>query len=244
MKAGFERPSFKEGKGRKRASRAPNFTLKEIVQKQGLRSITLISCPIHQTGIELQLIQIKHYFFGKIWVLLPLEGALHLPLLLGGLFNLVGDPGQKLLKVGQELGLILTELGPQAAYLPWAGGDRDRGEGCSPAPCPHLFSCMTYDLAGAARLKLCSHFTRHWEGSGGDKEWKLRHILQVKSCTTLLELVPTAAGHVWTSSRFMAVFSFLYFYTLEFLKWTLVRCSCEMHILNLYIRRCFGDTCE
>ena len=56
-----------------------------------------------------------HYLYS----LLPLEGALHLLLLLVGLFDLVGDPGQELLKIGQEVRLISPELRPEAAHLAW-----------------------------------------------------------------------------------------------------------------------------
>lgn len=50
---------------------------------------------------------------------LPLEGALHLLLLLVGFFDLVGDPGQELFKVEQQVGLIPSELGPETAHLAW-----------------------------------------------------------------------------------------------------------------------------
>lgn len=53
---------------------------------------------------------------------LPLEGTLHLLLLLVGLLDLVGDTGQELLKVGQEVRLISPELGPKTAHLPWTEG--------------------------------------------------------------------------------------------------------------------------
>lgn len=50
---------------------------------------------------------------------LPLEGALHLLLLLVSFFDLVGDPGQELFKVEQQVGLIPSELGPETAHLAW-----------------------------------------------------------------------------------------------------------------------------
>lgn len=52
---------------------------------------------------------------------LPLEGALHLFLLLVGLFDLVGNPGQELFKVGQEVRLIPPQLSPKTAHLLWTG---------------------------------------------------------------------------------------------------------------------------
>ena len=57
---------------------------------------------------------------------LPLEGALHLLLLLVGLLDLVGDPGQELLKIGQEVRLVSPELGPETAHLVCPG---ERGGG-------------------------------------------------------------------------------------------------------------------
>lgn len=57
---------------------------------------------------------------------LPLEGALHLLLLLVGLLDLVGDPGQELLKIGQEVRLVSPELGPETAHLV-CPGEREGG---------------------------------------------------------------------------------------------------------------------
>lgn len=54
-------------------------------------------------------------------MLLPLEGALHLFPLLVGLFDLVGDPGKELLKIGQEVRLVSSKLRPKAAHLAWTG---------------------------------------------------------------------------------------------------------------------------
>lgn len=61
-------------------------------------------------------------------VQLPLEGALHLLLLLVGLFDLVGHPGQELLEIGQEVRLISPELGPQTAHLVWTGEKAQSGK--------------------------------------------------------------------------------------------------------------------
>lgn len=55
-------------------------------------------------------------------IFLPFKGALHLPLLLVSLFDLEGDPGQELLKVGQEMRLISSQLGPQTTHLTRADG--------------------------------------------------------------------------------------------------------------------------
>lgn len=52
-------------------------------------------------------------------VAVPLEGALHLLPLLVSLLNLVGDPGQELLKIGQKVRLIFPQLGPKTAHLTW-----------------------------------------------------------------------------------------------------------------------------
>lgn len=52
---------------------------------------------------------------------LPLEGTLHLLLLLVGLLDLVRDPGQELLEVGQEVRLVSPELRPEAAHLSRTG---------------------------------------------------------------------------------------------------------------------------
>lgn len=53
----------------------------------------------------------------------PLEGALHFLLLLVGLFDLVGDPRQELLKIGQEVRLVPPQLSPKAAHLLWTVGE-------------------------------------------------------------------------------------------------------------------------
>lgn len=56
-------------------------------------------------------------------LILPLEGALHVLLLLVGLFDLVGDPRQELFKIGQEVRLVPPQLSPKAAHLLWTGGE-------------------------------------------------------------------------------------------------------------------------
>lgn len=48
---------------------------------------------------------------------LPLEGALHLLLLLVGILDLMRDPSQELLEVGQEVRLVPPQLRPEAAHL-------------------------------------------------------------------------------------------------------------------------------
>lgn len=58
---------------------------------------------------------------------LPLEGALHLLLFLMSFLDLVGDPGQKFLKIGQEVRLITSELDPKAAHLVWTGEREEKG---------------------------------------------------------------------------------------------------------------------
>ena len=56
-------------------------------------------------------------FDDSVLRVLPLEGGLHLPLLLVNLLDLEGDPGKEFFKVGEEMRLISPQLSPQAPHL-------------------------------------------------------------------------------------------------------------------------------
>ena len=87
---------------------------------------------------------------------LPLEGALHLLLLLVGLLDLVGDPGQELLKIGQEVRLVSPELGPETAHLV-CPGEREGGGGGVSNVKPHV----RYGLWPSNNRFSCAENTRN-----------------------------------------------------------------------------------
>lgn len=97
-------------------------------------------------------------------VIQPLESTLHLLLLLVGLFNLVGDPCQELLKIGQEVRLISPELGPKTAHLAWTGGwEEEKTQRVRLVELHH--SCQVWIMVCKAHnrlnthIKVCSNYT-------------------------------------------------------------------------------------